>query len=351
MDVKNSYKFDVHKNVFPVELQRLTKLLQKSLDIRKGPLFACDLIDLGEQQLLFLFAHHLIVDLVSWRVILQDLEHFIVSGSVSSPVPMPFQKWCSLQTEYSHEYLSPEVAFPFTIPVADYAFWGMAGQSNLHADSVRANFILSEDITALLMSCCHTSLRTQPTDVFMSSIIHAFATTFPERNVATVFGEGHGREPWEADLDISQTVGWFTTLYPVHVPVDPQHDLVDTVRRTKDMRRAIPGKGWSYFASRYLNPEGRRRFGSHVNMEIVFNYFGLYQQLEREGGLLEQVPAGIEESVAGDVPRFSLIEISAEVERGRLRFTFVYNRHMRHQQRIREWIAACETKLNRVGVL
>jgi amino acid adenylation domain-containing protein/non-ribosomal peptide synthase protein (TIGR01720 family) len=348
-DARTSFNFTVHENVAPKALPLIISCTQKSLDIRNGPLFACDLLDFGEHQLLFLVAHHLVVDLVSWRIIIQDLEDFIESGALSLKAPMPFQKWSSLQAEYSRDYLSPEVAYPFTIEQANYDFWGMQGIPNRHGDSLELDFTLSEDTTALLLSSCHVSLRTEPTDVFVATLIHSFHTAFPERSTPTVFGEGHGREPWDPAFDLSETVGWFTTLYPIHVPVDKQYALIDTVRYTKDIRRAIPNKGWSYFASRYLNPGGMKRFGADARMEIVFNYFGLYQQLERENGLLEQVPGGIEESVDSEFPRFSLVEISAAVEKGRLRFSFVYNSHMLHQERIRMWIATCESELNQVG--
>jgi non-ribosomal peptide synthase protein (TIGR01720 family) len=121
----------------------------------------------------------------------------------------------------------------------------------------------------------------------------------------------------------------------------------------KDARRSIPSNGRPYFARRFLTPEGWFQFaGSDVPMEILFNYLGGMQQLQRDDSLFQHTDLltdGPESMTAGDMgpdtTRFALFEISAMVTEGRLQFSFMYNRHMRHSQQIRQWISECKWTL------
>jgi amino acid adenylation domain-containing protein/non-ribosomal peptide synthase protein (TIGR01720 family) len=161
------------------------------------------------------------------------------------------------------------------------------------------------------------------------------------------FNEGHGREPWSTEIDISRTVGWFTTVYPIFVK--PTGDPIGTVRRVKDFRRQIPSNGRPYFARRCLTHDGREAFKTHWPMEISFNYLGQYQQLERSDALLKPLEsmagetreAGGTADVGYDAPRFGLFEVSAIVFKGQLKFAFTFNRHMLHQDIIKRWISVC----------
>src|SRR3569623_1010507 len=168
----------------------------------------------------------------------------------------------------------------------------MEAPTNNFGDTITASFSLDTTSTsALLGRACNNCLGTEPTDLFVAALQDSFARVFTDRGIAPVYCEGHGREPWDGDIDLSSSVGWFTTLYPVHVSgLDPDVGLLDAVRRTKDARRRIVDNGRSYFASRFLTAEGRAAFANHWPMEILFNYMGLQQQLERQEGLLQEVP-------------------------------------------------------------
>ena len=111
--------------------------------------------------------------------------------------------------------------------------------------------------------------------------------------------------------------------------------------------------GRSYFASRCLTSEGEAAFPGHWPWEVVFNFLGQYQQLERKDALLQPLDsmagetreAGGTADVGRDTPRFGLFETSAIVFKGRLKFAFTFHKHMRHQERIAQWIRACESVL------
>jgi non-ribosomal peptide synthase protein (TIGR01720 family) len=322
---------------------------QQGLDIQSGPLFRVDLIDVGESdQYIFLVAHHLVIDLVSWRIILGDLEELLQSGQVSGTKSLPFQRWCQLQAEYGRDVLSPEMAMPCKIPAAPRGYWGEVHHLNTIHNAVHHGFAIGEDVTTTLFGPANDALQTQPVEIFQAALWHSFTRTFPDRAAPVIFNEGHGREPWDAAIDLSRTVGWFTTMWPTCVEMDGTGgDIIDAVRRVKDARRRTPSNGWAYFASRFFNAEGQKAFAIDGPVEVAFNYLGLYQQLERADALLRP-PIRLDHhvpDVAGDIARFALVDVIAAVEQGQLRFLFVYNRHMRHQDALARWVTNCERSL------
>lgn len=349
-DIKNSYSFDVHALKSSEEVVPIIATRQSSLDIQNGPVFAADLFEVdGDGQLLFLVAHHVMIDLVSWRVIMRDLEEFLTQGKLLAEKSLPFQNWLGLQADYAKNHLIPSKVLPFDVPPPNYEYWGMAGKPNTLGDTLEERFTMDQNATSVLLgSACHTALRTEPIDLLLSALIHSFGQTFSDRAQPALFREGHGREPWDDEIDLSRTVGWFTTMYPLHVEMESGDDIIEIVRHTKDIRHSVPSNGWSYFASRFLNDEGIQAFGHHTQVEICFDYLGLYQQLERDDALLRQEPR-IGHEAAGDVgqnvQRFALVEITAEVILGQLQLSFVYNRHMRHQASILRWISECHQSL------
>lgn len=171
----------------------------------------------GDDQMIFLTAHHLCVDMVSWRIILQDLQEFLETGSLTAEKPISFQTWCAIQAEQSQKQASKDL-LPFDVAPADLAYWAMEGRRNTYSDVECETFVVDEAVTALALGDCHKALRTEPLDLFLSIIAHSFKRTFTDRANPTLYNESHGRE--NPDVDLSRTVGWFTTICPLQVSVD-----------------------------------------------------------------------------------------------------------------------------------
>lgn len=331
-----------------------------SLNAVRGPLLAVDLFETDQrEQLLFLTASHLVIDLVSWRVVMEELEDILSNprAPMLAPTTMPFQAWCRLQVEHAQAQLPATVLPVPDVPRGDLGYWGMENIPNNYGEVVSEGFELDANITALIMNSCHNALRTEPVDILVAALLSSFAQVFPDRTVPPLYTETHGREPWNDSIDISRTVGWFTSLYPVVVPMEAFNDIVDIVRHVKDIRRRIPDNGRPYFATRFLTAHGEEAFQTHWPMEIAFNYLGQYQQLERDGALLQPVEelageargAGGTADVGELAPRFALFEISAVITQGKLRFSFTYNRRIRHQGGLRRWVGACSKSLSLIA--
>lgn len=356
-EVASSYRLRTLHVASIDEVDRNLVDSQTCLEVTHGPLFAADLISVdGGEQLLFVVAHHLVIDLVSWRIILQELEELLLQPD--EPLPdmsriLPFQIWCKMQLEHA-EAQTPEKVLPIHgIPDGNLEYWGMGDEPNVYGQMAHEGFEIGPDQTSLLVSKCHVSLRTEIPDVLMAAMIFSFGQTFTDRSIPAVFAEGHGRESWDPFIDLSNVVGWFTTIYPVFAGSTSRSSLVDTVKMVKDARRKVPDSGRPYFASRWLTKAGEDSFSRHWPLEITFNYLGQYQQLEREGALFTPF-----RTIAGEVrgaadgadigpltPCISLFEVSAVILKGSLRFSFAFNQNMKHQPEIRQWINFCQHSL------
>ena len=348
----NSFIFTYHEVGSRQKIDPITRASQGSLNITHGPLFAVDMIKVeGGAQYLFLVAHHLIIDLVSWRVLLGDLEELLLSGRTLGVPSTSFQTWCQLQALYSVDNLTPEVALPqhVSVELDLEEYWGVSKDRNTCGDIERHGFSLDAQTTRILFGPANYAFDTQPVEIFQAALLHAFVQTFADRPSPTIFTEGHGREPWDPTIDLTRTVGWFTTIWPTQVELSSNHDILEAVRRTKDSRRSVPAKGWAYFTSRYLNAGGHRAFSRHAPMEILFNYTGLYQQLERSDALLQLEPKDGIADMADDMGRFTLIDVAVSASAECLQYLFYVNRSMRHQDAIRRWIHNCEGSLRQAA--
>lgn len=341
--------------------QRATLMLQARgrIDITHGPLLRAQLFEAGPEDhaggpLLFIVCHHLVMDLVSWRVILEELEIMLtralnMSADEEHRLLAPYREstafstWVELQARAAST-IRPELAIPARPPLPDpnFEFWGVKPSMNYYGQVREQKLAISEATTGNLLYHCHEPLRTEPADILAASLLLSFRRAFPDRTLPAIFAEGHGREPWDDSLDVARTVGWFTTMAPVCVDDSSAADAVALVARVKDYRRSVRNHGFDYFSAKYLTNEGRLRFGSHLPAEVLFNYEGRYQSMEREEALLAFEGRAAGETLADSSPdllRFSIFEIAAAVlPDGQLHITSAWNTASRHQERITAWL-------------
>jgi non-ribosomal peptide synthase protein (TIGR01720 family) len=128
------------------------------------------------------------------------------------------------------------------------------------------------------------------------------------------------------------------------------NNVVNAIRWVKDFRRRLPGNGREYFAHHILSAQGRESLGQQWPVEVIFNYLGQMQQLHHPDSALKPVD-GVDQSlnstsdIGKDVPRFSLIEVSAVVADGKISLSFAFNKYMEHQPQIKAWAEGCRALL------
>ncbi|KAL3595953.1 Nonribosomal peptide synthetase 4 disrupted by TE [Fusarium poae] len=359
-DIQDAYGLHFHDVNTTSEMVQLIASSQKSIDI-SGPVFIVDQFRMPDgSRAVSLIAHHLVIDVVSWINIAQDLKILLSSSPSLLPKPLSFRQWNIAQIEHAKSLeRQGEAVLPFVVQPADLDFWGMSNASNNYSQVTQQSFSFSDaTIFSMLMSDSHTALRTEPLDLFISSLLQSFGQCFPDRELPTLFNEGHGREPWDDTIDLSETVGWFTSLCPIHVSqhnVDPT-DTIDYVRKVKDLRRSIPNNGRPYFAQRYLNESGKLHLDKHEPIEVLLNFLGRSQQSGEQDTVLRSFDLSLSEEdmkaisdVGPDTRRMALFEISIAILDEGIRFTFMYNKHMLHQDLIQKWVITCKDSLTNMA--
>lgn len=314
-----------------------------SIDVERGPLFVAALFEDDDEQTLFLSAHHLVIDFVSWRVLFQDIEDFMKSHKFISSPSTSFQEWCIMQHDYASTNLEPEVALNYQPSYPPLDYWDTEEDQPDTEVYVRKQFFLEESTSAAVLGSCSDRLGVRPHEFMMAALLYSYSRVFQDRVVPPVFTEGHGRGAWDESIDLSQTVGWFTTMFPVQVNAKEGDDVLDFVLKTKESLRNMPRQGWSYFASKYLNKRGREIFQNDP-IEINFNFLGRFQQLERESSLMEAMPLPADCKPSGMAPikTVGVFDVTIIIERGQIQADFKYNKRVPHHDKIEAWIRAYE---------
>ena len=321
----------VRHDVTPGRIGALCDAAQRSLDLAQGPLLralAMRLTDGGWRLLLAI--HHLVVDGVSWRVLLDDLQTAytqLASGAALAlaPASSPYDAWARrladhaasetvrAQLPYWQTVLSAPARLPCEHP---------HGAATLaHARSAKLE--LDRATTQRLLHDAPAAYRTQVNDLLLTALGRALcAWTGGERVRIDV--EGHGREDLFDDLDLSRTVGWFTCQFPVVLA--PLGEPGAALLRVKEMLRAVPDRGLGYGLLRHLgDAEGRQALSRYEPSQVVFNYLGQFDQSfdERAPWRPAQEAAGA--PMSGDAPLAQELSINGQVYGGALSLTVTYS--------------------------
>lgn len=333
--------------------------IRAGMDIVKGPLVAAVLFEEPSgSQSLFLDIHHLVVDIVSWRVLLSDLEDLLVTGgAVPATTPtLPFYKWTALQRDHAQDTL--QSVQPVAVRPPQLSYWGVEGRDIYERGAVSETFTLDAPTSAaLLASDQHHILASKPIEVMIAYVLQSFRCIFPDRSLPTVFNESHGRDTWDDGVDVSHTVGWFTSMSPITISSQPSKTPdwtpLGMIRATQDCMRDLGRHGnSSYLASQFIDDESAQAFSSNFPAEILFNYGGSYQQLERSDSLFENLslPEGCSppESL-GRLRRYALFEFVVSVVRGQVAVTIIYNQDIQRREEVAQWVAEYQRLLGTVA--
>src|SRR5207245_2224705 len=142
--------------------------------------------------------------------------------------------------------------------------------------------------------------------------------------------EGHGRESLFGDIDVSRTVGWFTSVYPVFLNVEEASHIVEMLRKVKDQYRQIPDHGIGYGILRYLSKDNplAQKLQTVPQAEVVLNYLGHFDQALSPASLFEKAPlsTGPVHSPLGE--RSHLFSINCLISENQLRISWEYSKNL-----------------------
>ncbi len=331
-------------------VERRAAETQLSLNLTHGPLLRLVLFQLGADRpgRLLIVVHHLAVDAISWRIMLEDLEMAYEQLTAGREVRLPdrtasFQLWAERLAEYARSEAARQ----------EFAYWGSeareqveplpvdyAGGTNSHDSTETVSVALDAEETRALLQEVPAAFRTQINDVLLMALWNAFVKWTGTRTLLLDM-EGHGREALFADVDVSRTVGWFTTAFPVLLDVRDAHQPLGILKSIKEQLRSIPNHGIGYGLLRYLSADiaimGRLR--QLPQPEVSFLYLGQLDQ-----ALAPASPFSPARESGGDPFDLSgrrnyLLEVNGSVFGGQLRISWTYSKNVHRRETIEQLAA------------
>lgn len=307
---------------------------QQQLDIEAGKIWQCVLIKTSltdTHNRLFIVIHHLAVDGVSWRIILEDLLVFLAAAAQGRAL-QPLAKTTSYR-QWQQALCRYAVA-PATVAQLPYWQHIVNGYTPLPVQKV-AKLVLRKDVhthTVLLSETATRHLLGKAQQVYNSSVndwlLAALAYTIGEwtgNKKVLITLEGHGREAIAPDLDTTQTVGWFTNMYPVLLEVTAPA-TGELIRSVKEQLHNVPVKGMGYSALRYLHPDAAVRQSLQLPAaDILFNYLGQLDNLVHADGDISMADEFTGDAVSGENSFSSKLEITASIAGGQLYVSWTYS--------------------------
>ncbi|HVH45838.1 MAG TPA: amino acid adenylation domain-containing protein [Labilithrix sp.] len=319
------------------EIHRRATEVQASLDVSSGPILRAALFERNEAAPLLLLAiHHLVVDAVSLRILVEDLETAYAQAGgriVLPPKTTSIQTWADrlstiaatgvweLQRAYWEDVVRAEVT---RLPTDE------------RAESVgRAIDVVSSSLndveTSLVLKRIPKAFGTHANEALLAALVDTLAG-WTSGHVFRIDLEGHGREGEAVGgLDVSRTTGWFTTMFPVVFACEGG-DILETLKSVKEQLRAVPDRGLGYGVLRYL--AGESALAPAEPAEVSFNYLGQISAESAGARSFEWSAVTNGETASPDAPRRHALTINAVVRDGRLEIGWTYSAHRYRRETI-----------------
>jgi non-ribosomal peptide synthase protein (TIGR01720 family) len=339
---------------------------QSSLDLSNGPLLRIVYFDLGPDQpaRLLLLAHHLVIDGVSWRILLEDMQtiyHHLEQHSTPPRLPpsVSYLQWAKQLSEAAHSsWLQDQLPYWLEMSRRQAPHLPLDDPDGANTEETASSILveLTPEETQLLLRLIPELYGADIQDALLAALAQAYAEWSNGRELLLDL-EHHGREAFLDDLDLSRTVGWFTSIFPVrfelHNPDDPDYAL----KSIKEQLRRVPQKGLGFGLLRYLHPEWKTEFSRSPGLKpmISFNYLGQFDSLFSQQGTFSLAPEQTGPARSPKSHRPHLISLNGGIYQNRLRVEWTFSRAIHKPEtiawlterflvRMREIIRACQQK-------
>jgi len=324
------------------ELPDHAEVMQSSLNLKDGPLLRAGLFKSsdGKPGKLLIVIHHLVVDGVSWRIILEDLQRSYSALTHPQSPALPekttsFKRWSELlSAQATSDELAEELPYwldrfeTSSLPV------DFDSHDNIAASADTITVALNPRETLALLMEAPAAYRTQINEVLIAALAQTLSNWTASSHVLLDL-EGHGREDIFPSIDITRSVGWFTTIFPVALDLQESDSVISSLRHVKEQLRAIPNRGIGYGLLRYLgNDAARDALNDQTQAQVRFNYLGQTDRALSDGGLFKPAGESTGPSQAASAPRGYLLNVIGAVSGGQLRFEWTYSRNIHRRETI-----------------
>ncbi|MCP4150943.1 MAG: amino acid adenylation domain-containing protein [bacterium] len=362
---KGSSAFKIHLKTYNLNeekeykkiIEETCNKIQGSMDLAGGPLVKPVLFRTCDGDYLGIFVHHLVIDAVSWRILFEDLETAYGQLEKGENINLPlkstsFKEWAEKLHRYSRSkelleeldyWKEVEATACPPLPVDNHV-----GKRNI-ADTHILSMTLCKDYTSKLLKDCHKAYNTEINDLLLAGLGLALKHWAGMDNIS-VYLEGHGREEIIADTDITRTIGWFTSLFPIILNVDGEQRerITPVIKKTKEMLRNIPNKGIGYGILKYLTPKSEKQdVKLYLAPQIAFNYLGRFDR-DITSSFFQNKEISTGNSIALNTPLEYSLEIIGMVTEETLNMSVSYCPKEYRESKMQEFLDAYKQNLEKI---
>ena len=335
---ENSFKIREHALVLPLEedteYAKIIEELHADVNISQGPLVKAAWITDPERCYLVIIIHHLVVDAVSWYILLDDLDQLLSQRKKGLTAVLPVQsdsyaKWVHDLTTYSmSKAFLPEKKFWIETDstacdvIVPKSANGMSGKWK---DSTVNVISFDEKITSALLTDANKAYSTTISELLLAALSRSVQQTFQCSRIPVMM-EGHGREELAGmDISVSRTLGWFTSLYPIIFTALTPFDWSSQIVNVKEKIRRVPNKGMGYGILKYLVPdESKKEFQEQLKPQILFNYLGNVKAKSHQQSF-DVISTSPGKAVGDLILRSHSLEITGSIWNNHLEISFGYD--------------------------
>jgi non-ribosomal peptide synthase protein (TIGR01720 family) len=342
-------------------IEKVAAESQKTLNLEHGPMLNAVYMDLGSDRgaRLLLVIHHLVMDMISWRILFEDLQTIYRQIANGEAVELrakttSYQQWAAQLKAYaSSDELGQEVGYWTDprrqqiqpLPLDHHG-------RNLESTIKYANSKLSRELTEVLLREVPRVYNTQINEVLMAALAGMYQRWTGERCVIVAV-EGHGREALSDDVLLTRTVGWFTSIYPLLLEVETGSDYGERLKSIKEQVRRMKNGGIGYGVLRYLTPDVtvRRLLREQPEAEISFNYLGQHDQAVSEigeAGLFRAATESTGPNRAEQSDRRYKLQVNGSVVGGELQMSWEYSSELHREETVVQLAADYVAELERL---
>lgn len=308
--------FNINNHNLEQSLKKVGNDLQNQISLSRKKLICCAVVEKNDFHALIICIHHLVIDGVSWSILIDDINKLYIGYTSNGSVAMPkkttsFKDWSNYLADYYKNGRNNKELF----------YWRKVSKnlvkSNLLFDEVsigvqkESKCWLSEEITSKLNKLAWKIMQIKPNEVLLTLLVNSLSIMFDRKDISVLI-ESHGRPELCDQIDITRTVGWFTALYPV-IFEGIGDNLLENLMIVKESLRSVPNNGIGYDIAKINNLLEQ----GYQEPIITYNYFGS-REVENEMGLLVLQPANydIGDNIDSNNHFGSPLTINAEIVKG-----------------------------------
>ena len=335
-------------DLLPSRIDEIIRETQRSLDLEQGPLFKAVLFDTGSSrpQRLLIVAHHLTVDGISFRILLEDLQRMCEQLANGGAIRLPpkttsFQEWArgwteialSLQIREEAEFWLSLESAPAGIVPQDFT-----SDDNSEESAETVTESLREDETIALLRGAPVDFGARINEALLASLAMVICR-WNGQDAVLLDVEGHGREEsFGMKWDLSRTVGWMTSLFPLRLEFRRPVTLSQVLPEVKRQWRSVPNRGVGYGLLRYCSDDAElmSRLANIPRREIMFNYLGQFDQTMSEATWFHPVAEFCPPLYGERNPRPHKLQVYGGVVGRCLKLYWTYSRNLHRRETISE---------------